>query len=60
MVKVDAKYGKNISSKITFLDTLTAKLGGLATGKSAALFSYLKEKLEEQADILRLQNLLDI
>ena len=60
MAKLDAKYTNNISSKITFLDALTSKLSKLATGKSAALFSYLKDKLEEQADILRLQSLLDI
>jgi len=60
MTKLDTKYGSNIDAKITFLDILVTKIETVATGKSAALFIYLKEKLEEQTYILRLQNLLDI
>ncbi len=60
MTKLDAKYPNNISSKITFLDTLITKITTLSTGKYGYLFSYLGEKLQEQAAILRLQNALDI
>jgi hypothetical protein len=60
MSKLDAKYPDKISSKIVVLDTLISKIWTVATGKSAALFNYLKDKLQEQSDILRLQNLLDI
>lgn len=60
MEKLQAKYPNNISSRITLLDTLINKIGTLATGKNASLFTYLKERLQEQADILRLQDLLDI
>jgi len=60
MTKLDTKYGTNISSKITVLDALIAKVNTLTTGKSAALFTYFKDKLEEQTNLLRLQSLLDI
>ncbi len=60
MAKVDAKYGDIISAKTTFLDTLISKISTLAVGKNAALFNYLKEKLQEQSDILKLQELLHI
>lgn len=59
MIKVEAKY-TTITSRITFLDALITKIGTLTIGKNGALFAYLKEKLQEQADILRLQSLLDI
>lgn len=58
--KLTAKYPNNIDTRLTVLDTLISRIDTLATGKSAALFNYLKEKLQEQADILRLQDLLDI
>jgi len=60
MIKINQKFGDNISAKITFLDTLTAKIALIKTGKNAALFAYLNEKLEEQADLLRLEDLLQI
>lgn len=60
MEKLNTRYPDSISTKITILDTLTSQLGTLAVGKYAALFSYLQEKLEEHANILRLQSLLDI
>lgn len=60
MAKLDTKYGDKTTLKITFLDTLISKIDTITTGKSAALFGYLKEKLQEQSDILRLQSLLDI
>ena len=59
IIKVEAKY-TSIASRITFLDALITKLGTLTIGKNGALFSYLKDKLQEQSDILRLQSLLDI
>lgn len=60
ITKLDAKYPDKISTKITVLDTLILKIGTINTGKSAALFTYLKDKLQEQSDLLRLQSLLDI
>gem|GEM_PF-1338642 len=60
MSKLDAKYPGKTSIKITVLDTLIAKIGTVAKGKSEALFMYLKDKLQEQSDLLRLQSLLDI
>jgi len=60
MDKLNTKYPNSTSSKITFLDVLIKKLSTLTTGKNTALYSYLKEKLEAQNDLLRLQHLLDI
>ena len=60
VAKLDAKYPDKLSSKITFLDALISKIDTIATNKSAALFTYLKDKLQEQSDMLRLQSLLDI
>lgn len=60
MAKLDAKYPNNIASKITFLDTLIAKIDTLSAWRYGYLFSYLNDKLQEQAALLRLQNALDI
>lgn len=60
MTKLDAKYPTSVSSKVTFLDALISRLESLTTGKYGAMFSYLQDKLQEQADILRIQSLLDI
>jgi hypothetical protein len=60
MTKLDTKYWDKVALKITFLDTLISKIGTVSTSKTAALFGYLEEKLQEQSDLLRLQSLLDI
>lgn len=55
---LDTKYGTGIATKIVVLDTLINKVTAATRGKSTALFTYFKEQLEAQSDILRLQNLL--
>ena len=59
MKNLDTTYGNNIAKKIIIVDALITRITSNATGKSTALFTYLKEKLEEQSDILRLQILME-
>ncbi|MFA7298649.1 MAG: hypothetical protein WC010_03330 [Candidatus Absconditabacterales bacterium] len=60
MDKLNGKYPDNLGIKTTIVDTLINKIDTIATGKSTALFTYLKERLQEQSYILKLQSLLDI
>jgi hypothetical protein len=60
MTKIENKYPNNTSGQLTFLETFVSRIWVLTTGKHAALFTYLKEKLEEEVAILRIESLLDI